>query len=98
MIGESSRLWGSVCFGELGGGKKCRGDARVSFFDPTQFGSAQCTQLTTQHMCLKAYLDRLLKTAMSLDKSFVESAIRSMKSRCEKLYLAKGGHFEEGGR
>ncbi len=44
------------------------------------------------------YIERLRKTAVALDRKFVEASIGDMPQRLEKLYKAKGGLFEEGGR
>lgn len=44
------------------------------------------------------YLARLHKTAKGLSKGFIDRAIGDMVRRCARLYKAKGGHFEEGGR
>ena len=44
------------------------------------------------------YVLRLRKAAKGLTKTFVEKAIGGMQERCRRLYAAKGGHFEEGGR
>ena len=30
--------------------------------------------------------------------SFIDSSIGDMRRRCQRLYAAKGHHFEEGGR
>ena len=46
----------------------------------------------------KQYIDRLRRVAKSLSKSFVDRSIGDMSRRCKRLYDAKGGHFEEGGR
>ena len=40
-------------------------------------------------------LDRLAK---ALPSSFIDKSIGDLKRRCERLYLAKGGLFEEGGK
>ena len=40
---------------------------------------------------------RLHKVAKGLSKKFVERAIGDMRRRCQRLYAAKGAHFEEGG-
>ena len=45
-----------------------------------------------------AYIARLRRAAMSLPRSVVRRSIGNMKWRCEKIYRAKGGHIEEGGR
>ena len=45
-----------------------------------------------------AYIARLRRAAMSLPKSVVRRSIGNMKWRCQKIYQAKGGHIEEGGR
>lgn len=44
------------------------------------------------------FAQRLAKVAKSLPTSFVDKAIGNMKERCERLYRAKGQHFEEGGK
>jgi hypothetical protein len=41
---------------------------------------------------------RLDRTAKSLPASFINNSIANMQVRCQKLYDAKGGLFEEGGR
>ena len=41
---------------------------------------------------------RLNRTAKNLSPKFVNAAICNKKVRCERLYKAKGGLFEEGGR
>lgn len=41
---------------------------------------------------------RLNRTARNLSSSFIDKAIGDLHSRCQKLYDAKGGLFEEGGR
>ena len=41
---------------------------------------------------------RLRKTALNLPTSFIDDAIGDMQRRCQRLYKAKGGLFEEGGR
>lgn len=43
------------------------------------------------------YVERLRKTAKGLSRAFVTRAIGSMRKRCQRLYAAKGRHFEEGG-
>ena len=44
-----------------------------------------------------AYIERLRRAAMSIPKKSIGKAIANMKSSCELLYRARGGHFEEGG-
>ena len=44
------------------------------------------------------YIARLRKTARRLPTSFVDKAIGDMAERCQRLYEAKGRHFEEGGK
>ena len=46
----------------------------------------------------KDYLARLRRTALRLSRGFVDRAIGNMKERCRRLYDAKGGLFEEGGK
>lgn len=43
-----------------------------------------------------AYVERLRRTALGLPKEFVDKAIGNMALRCQRLYDAKGGLFEEG--
>ena len=42
------------------------------------------------------YVERLEKTALALSESVVQKMVRGLKARCERLYIAKGGHIEEG--
>jgi hypothetical protein len=44
-----------------------------------------------------AYIERLRRAAMSIPKKSIGKAIANFQSRCELLYRARGGHFEEGG-
>ena len=44
------------------------------------------------------YLTRLHRTAKNLPTTFVDKAIGNMRERCQRLYKAKGHHFEEGGK
>ena len=41
---------------------------------------------------------RLNRTALRLPASFINKSVCDLKRRCELLYEAKGGLFEEGGR
>ena len=41
---------------------------------------------------------RLNRTAKALPKEFIDKSIGDLKRRCERLYVAKGGLFEEGGK
>ena len=41
---------------------------------------------------------RLDRTACSLPPEFIRKSILNLKERCQRLYKAKGGLFEEGGR
>jgi len=43
------------------------------------------------------YLARLRRTALRLPPKFINSSIKNMKERCQRLHKAKGGHIEEGG-
>jgi hypothetical protein len=43
------------------------------------------------------YCDRLRTTARNLPKAFIDDSIGSMVVRCQRLFEAKGGYFEEGG-
>ena len=47
--------------------------------------------------CL-AFLKRLRRTALRLLCSFINSSLKNMRIRCQRLAAAKGGHFEEGGQ
>lgn len=51
---------------------------------------------TSKKETRKEYANRLARNARSLTPDFVKKAIKSMKRRCQLLYKAKGGHFEEG--
>ena len=44
------------------------------------------------------YLARLRRTAMRLPPSFIDRSIGDLRRRCARLYDARGGNFEEGGR
>ena len=44
------------------------------------------------------YMHRLQRAAMSLPRAFIAKSIGDMQRRCQRLYDAKGGLFEEGGR
>ena len=44
------------------------------------------------------YTARLRRTATRSPPAFVKKSIEDMKRRCQRLYAAKGGYFEEGGR
>ena len=44
------------------------------------------------------HVARLQKTAKSLTQSFINNSIGDMTRRCQRLYAARGGYFEEGGR
>ena len=41
---------------------------------------------------------RLARIAQKLPKEFIDKSIADMKRRCERLHVAKGGLFEEGGK
>ena len=41
---------------------------------------------------------RLNRTAKGLPKEFVDKSIGDLQRRCESLYAAEGGLFEEGGK
>ena len=45
-----------------------------------------------------AYMKRLQHTAVHLPHTFIERAIGDMARRCKRLYMARGHHFEEGGK
>ena len=42
------------------------------------------------------YIKRLHDVAKALPKTFINDSIGSMVKRCNRLYKAKGGLFEEG--
>ena len=42
------------------------------------------------------YLTRLRRTAMRLPSKFLKASIKNLKTRCQRLYAAKGGQIEEG--
>jgi hypothetical protein len=44
------------------------------------------------------YLERLRRTAVAMPPQRVWRWIDDMPRRCKRLYDARGGHFEEGGR
>ena len=44
------------------------------------------------------FIARLRRTAKSLPPAFINKAVGNMKERCERLYNARGFHFEEGGK
>ena len=44
-----------------------------------------------------AFLKRLRRTALRLLCSFINSNLKNMGIRCQRLAATKGGHFEEGG-
>ena len=44
------------------------------------------------------FLSRLRQTATRLSRRTINKAIGDMRRRCQRLYAARGGHFEEGGR
>lgn len=44
------------------------------------------------------FAQRLDRVAKNLSVEFINKSISDLKSRCERLYNAKGGLFEEGGR
>ena len=44
------------------------------------------------------FIQRLQRTAKGLSKDFLTKAISDMVRRCQLLYDAEGGLFEEGGR
>ena len=44
------------------------------------------------------YLSRLRRKALRLSKTFIDKSISNMKVRCQRLLVARGRHFEEGGK
>lgn len=53
---------------------------------------------STRKETREQYLKRLHTTAKNLPTAFVNKAIGNMRERCQRLYKAKGYHFEEGGK
>ena len=51
-----------------------------------------------KHETRADYLARLRRAALGLRKKFVDKATGDMHRRCARLYAAKGGYFQEGGR
>ena len=45
-----------------------------------------------------SFLHRLQRTARNLSQAFLTKSISDLPRRCELLFEAKGGLFEEGGR
>ena len=43
------------------------------------------------------FLARLQRTAKRIAKTSVNKWVGNMQTRCQRLYAARGGHFEEGG-
>ena len=41
---------------------------------------------------------RLDRVAKALPSTFIDKSTMDLKRRCERLYVAKGGLFEEGGK
>ena len=46
----------------------------------------------------KKFAERLARTAKRLPKKFLLKLVCDMRRRCQRLFAAKGGHFEEGGK
>ena len=57
----------------------------------------ELTWRRTKRETRKGYLARLRRTALRLPEVFINKCIGDMKRRCERLYVAAGGFFEEGG-
>ena len=51
-----------------------------------------------RHETRDAYIGRLRRTAARLPRAFIEQSIGDMARRCQRLYAARGQHFEEGGK
>ena len=51
----------------------------------------------TRRETRKAYLARLCRTAKRLPPALINRMVGGMRRRCQRLYAAKGGLFEEGG-
>ena len=52
----------------------------------------------TKHETRSQFERRLDRTALSLPSTFINKSIANMRQRVQRLYKAKGGLFEEGGR
>ena len=52
----------------------------------------------TKHETRDAFERRLNQVARKLSADFIDRSISDLKRRCELLYEAEGGLFEEGGR
>ena len=52
----------------------------------------------TKRETRKHFLARLKRTALRLPATFVNKSVQDMRRRCNRLFAAKGHHFEEGGR
>ena len=44
------------------------------------------------------YLSRLRRTALRLPRRLIQKSTGGLRKLCERLYTARGEHFEEGGR
>ena len=53
---------------------------------------------TSRRETRAAFEKRLDRTALALPASFINKAVGNMRERTQRLYKAKGGLFEEGGR
>ena len=51
-----------------------------------------------KHETRAQFEQRLDRTARNLPSSFIDDAIGGLRKRCQLLFKAKGGLFEEGGR
>ena len=52
----------------------------------------------TKHETRAEFARRVDRAARSIPKEFIDKSISDLPRRCERLYQAKGGLFEEGGR
>ncbi len=55
-------------------------------------------QPDTKKETRKEFAKRLDRTAAKLTTAFIDKSIGDMRRRCQLLFKAKGGLFEEGGR
>ena len=53
--------------------------------------------MKNKHETRDEYIKRLDKTAASLDSAFINNSIGNLQERCQRLFDAEGGLFEEGG-
>jgi len=69
------------------------------YLDLTQlFFRGECDECfphwETKKETREKYLARLRRTALRLPPKFINSSIKNMRERCQRLHKAKGGHIE----